>query len=49
MGKLVIDGNSVFEIDEECLKKKKIPKDCDVKKYVEESEQKIKIDINKNN
>jgi len=34
MGKLIIDGNSVFEIDEECIKKKKIPKDCDIEKYL---------------
>ncbi len=34
MGKLIIDGNSVFEIDEECLKKKKIPQDCDIEKYI---------------
>lgn len=34
MGKLIIDGNSVFEIDEECLKKKRIPKDCDIEKYI---------------
>lgn len=34
MGKLIIDGNSVFEIDEECIKKKRIPKDCDIEKYM---------------
>ena len=34
MGKLIIDGNSVFEIDEECIKKKKVPKECDVEKYI---------------
>ena len=34
MGKLIIDGNSVFEIDEECMKKKKISKDCDIEKYI---------------
>lgn len=34
MGKLIIDGNSVFEIDEECIKKKKLPKDCDIEKYI---------------
>ncbi len=34
MGRLIIDGNSVFEIDEECIKKKKIPKECDIEKYV---------------
>lgn len=36
MGKLIIDGNSVFEIDEECLKKRKISKDCDIDKYLKE-------------
>lgn len=30
MGRLIIDGNQVYEIDEECLKKKKPPKDCQV-------------------
>lgn len=34
MGKLIIDGNSVFEIDEQCLKKRKVPKECDVEKYM---------------
>lgn len=33
MGKLVIDGNSVFEVDEECMKRRKPPKDCDVEQY----------------
>lgn len=27
---LVIDGNSVYEIDEECLRKKKVPEECRV-------------------
>lgn len=35
MGKLIIDGNSVFEIDEECMKKRKLPKDCQLEKYYE--------------
>lgn len=35
MRKLIIDGNSVFEIDEECLKRRNIPKNCDVEKYFE--------------
>ena len=35
MGKLIIDGNSVFEIDEECLKRKKVPLECDIKKYLQ--------------
>ena len=34
MGKLIIDGNSVFEIDEECIKRRKIPKNCDIDKYL---------------
>lgn len=34
MGKLIIDGNSVFEIDEDCIKKKRIPKECDIEKYL---------------
>lgn len=33
MGKLIIDGNSFFEIDEECLKKRKISKCCGLEKY----------------
>ena len=39
MGKLIIDGNSVFEIDEECVKRRKnLPKSCDIKKYMTTSE-----------
>lgn len=34
MGRLIIDGNSVFEIDEECIKKKKVPAECDIEKYL---------------
>lgn len=37
MGKLIIDGTSVFEIDEECIKRKKVPESCDIKKYLKES------------
>ena len=36
MGRLIIDGNSFFEIDEECLKKRKIPKKCGLDKYLKE-------------
>jgi hypothetical protein len=36
MGKLIIDGNSFFEIDEECLKKKKISKRCGLDKYLKD-------------
>ena len=36
MGKLIIDGNSFFEIDEECIKRKKIDKKCGLDKYLKE-------------
>ena len=38
MGKLIIDGNSVFEIDEQCLKKRKVSKDCGIDKYIDKSQ-----------
>ena len=38
MGKLIIDGNSVFEIDEECLKKRKPDPNCDIEKYMKSKE-----------
>ena len=42
MGKLIIDGNSVFEIDEKCLKRRKIPKNCDIEKYIGKEKEKEK-------
>lgn len=42
MGKLIIDGNSVFEIDEQCFKKKKVPKGCDIEKYMNRNTEKKK-------
>ena len=33
---LIIDGNSVYEIDEECLKKRKVPSECKVLEKVKE-------------
>ncbi len=47
MGKLIIDGNSVFEIDEDCIKQKKIPKECDVQKYITKSKKNTKKQANK--
>ena len=41
MGKLIIDGNSFFEIDEECLKKKRVLKKCGLDKYFREEEKKM--------
>ena len=47
MGKLVIDGNSFFEIDEECVKKKKISKKCGLDKYLKEEKARKPIEKNK--
>jgi hypothetical protein len=35
MGRLIVDGNQVYEIDEECLKQKTLPKECGVWKEME--------------
>lgn len=32
---LIIDKNSVYEIDEECLKRKKVPQECGTLELVE--------------
>lgn len=34
MGRLIIDGNSFFEIDEECIKKRRVSKQCGLDKYL---------------
>lgn len=40
---LIIDGNSVYEIDEECLQRKKVPEECRVyEKLMQGQEQKKK-------
>ena len=39
MGRLIIDGNSFFEIDEECIKKKKVDEKCGLDKYLKEKNQ----------
>lgn len=40
MGRLIIDGNSFFEIDEECIKKKRISKQCGLDKYLKNDKHK---------
>ena len=49
MGILIIDGNSVYEVDEECLKTHKMPKDCmlprEVWDYLNEKDGSIRIDL----
>ena len=42
MGRLIIDGNSVFEIDEECMKRRKVPKSCEIEKYFRDDELHLK-------
>lgn len=47
---LIIDKNSVYEIDEECLKRKKMPKECGTVELVEElrqNEARKKVSIGK--
>ena len=39
---LIIDGNSVYEVDEECLKRRNVPTECRVKEAVERQIQKEK-------
>ncbi len=41
MGRLIIDGKSVFEIDEECLKKRKVPQECGIEKYLAKEEKNL--------
>ena len=41
MGRLIIDGNSVFEIDEECIKRRRPVSECDVEKYLQEDYEQI--------
>lgn len=40
--RLIIDGNSVYEVDEECLKHRNVPAECSVKEAVERQIQKEK-------
>lgn len=37
MGKLIVDGNSVYEIDEDCLKSRFVPEGCKVYEAFEKS------------
>ena len=43
MGKLIIDGNSVYSVDEECLKRRQIPETCGIREAVKRQEQKDKM------
>ena len=38
MGRLVIDGNSVYEIDEDCVKHHRVPKECQIYQFLKEEE-----------
>ena len=42
MGKLIIDGNSFFEIDDECVKRKKNLKECGLEKYMKDNKKEEK-------
>lgn len=43
---LIIDNNSVYEIDEECARRKKLPKECGIteKLMKEQKKELIKTD-----
>ena len=50
MGRLIIDGNSFFEIDEECIKKKRIPSECGLDKYLKDEQGNVDMKyVNKRN
>lgn len=38
MGRLVIDGNSVYEIDEDCIKYNRVPKECQIYQFLKDEE-----------
>ena len=41
---LIIDGNSVYEIDEECARKKKVPKECGIyEKMMQQQNREIRL------
>jgi hypothetical protein len=40
LGKLIIDGKSVYEVDEECLKKRKVPEGCKVEEALKRQREK---------
>lgn len=40
--RLIIEGNSVYEVDEECLKQRNVPPECQVKEALQRQIQKEK-------
>lgn len=44
---LIIDGNSVYEIDEECLAKRKVSEECGVRQKLEEMKKETNVKRNK--
>lgn len=42
--RLIIDGNSVYEIDEECLKRRNVPPECNVREAIERQKKKEQED-----
>lgn len=43
MGKLIVDGKNVYEVDEECLKKRKVPPECKVEKALRKQKEQGKL------
>ncbi|MDD6306251.1 MAG: hypothetical protein PUA75_04800 [Clostridiales bacterium] len=44
---LIIEDNSVYEIDEECVKRKKVPKKCKVYEKLLQEQKKEKMEKEK--
>lgn len=42
VGKLIIEGNSVYEVDEECIKRRAVPESCEVLEAIKRMEQRAK-------
>lgn len=42
MGKLIIEGNSVYEVDEECIKRRAVPESCEVLEAIKRMERREK-------
>lgn len=39
VGKLIVEGNSVYEVDEECMKRRAVPAHCEVLEAMKRMEQ----------
>lgn len=40
MGKLIVDGKNVYEVDEACLKRRKVPQECEIEAILRKEKEK---------